>query len=277
MRLMTMTLSVVAARKLLLCLLLLTGGFTACLVADAADAQPTARSDEETQKEIDINKKKIEEHIRKLREQADWYGEQSKNAQKNIDRLESEQQATKQRIDRIQKILDDYERTGKMDRVAALKILKEGGVSVGSPSDAEIIDAIRKLNQKNAERRNVLKNTIDKNSSLSNPRKALPVLKSEQTTRQKSPIRPPPTPHNREPMMQLRDALVTSGLDQYVQLARLAPDRVTVTERRNLSPSEAQKIVQIVRNETAANPGLVIELPCSIARSAGQQRYFLGC
>lgn len=85
-------------------------------------------------------------------------------------------------------------------------------------------------------------------------------------------VPPPPSPGKPrlEPVTQLRNRLASDGLDQLIQLSRPAPDRISITERRNISPSDAEKIVQIVKTESAANPGVVIEVPCSIALPAGQ-------
>lgn len=101
-------------------------------------------------------------------------------------------------------------------------------------------------------------------------------LKKEQSKRQDVPRPSPPQP-KLEPIAQFRNRLANSGLDKLIQLSYPGPDRITITELRNLTPSDAEKIVQLVRSESVANPGLAIEVPCSIARLAGQQRYFLGC
>lgn len=82
------------------------------------------------------------------------------------------------------------------------------------------------------------------------------------------PSQPPPL--ETDPVARIRNKLAFNGLDQSIQVSRLGPNRVGIAERRNISRSEAETVIQIVKTENAANPGLAIEVPCSIGRQAGQ-------
>lgn len=92
---------------------------------------------------------------------------------------------------------------------------------------------------------------------------------------------PPPAPpaltSEEEALTRLRRKLVDNNVDQLVSVIQSASDRISISPRRNISQSDAEKIVQIVETEIRANPGLLIEVPCSIARQTGRTRQVLGC
>jgi Bacterial SH3 domain len=93
-----------------------------------------------------------------------------------------------------------------------------------------------------------------------------------------------PTPPGREStnsvegtIERIRDLLAANELEQLFNVIRSSPERINITAKRGFSSAEATKLVQIVKEETSANPGLVIEVSCSIARRAGQTGRFLEC